>query len=238
MNLKKIAVLAGIAALTLTPMVKANAALTGTVTVKWNTQAVGSLVLTTQYNGAPVGTHNAGAETIFAQLNTGAGSCTLSDTEATSGIVNFGNVAPDGSTFATDCMEVNAVNSQIVTNDTTGWKVSEQATAGIPAGTNFELCSYANNGGTFPFANVASLPATASARVAAVTNVSTTACANTGNPVFASGASTAFQLNTTNTNGFSSITPANLGEDYELVIGANAPSGAQSVTVTYTLTLL
>ncbi len=236
MNLKKFAVLAAVAALTLTPAVKANAALTGNVTVKWNTQAVGSLVLVTQYNGAPVGSHNTGAETIYSQLNLGAGACTASDTEAASGIVNFGNVTPD-STVATDCMEINAVNSQVVTNDTTGWKVSEQATAGIPAGANFELCSYPN-GGTFPFGNVASLPATASARAAAVTNTSATACASGGNPVFASGASAAFTLNTTNTNAFTVATPANFGEDYELVLGASAPSGAQSVTVTYTLTLL
>ncbi len=208
MNLKKFAVLAAVAALTLTPAVKANAALTGNVTVKWNTQAVGSLVLVTQYNGAPVGSHNAGAETIFPQLNGGAGACTASDTEAASGTVNFGNVTPD-STFATDCMEINAVDSQVVTNDTTGWKVSEQATAGIPAGTNFELCSYPNGSASFPFANGASLPATASARAAAVTNTSATACGSGGNPVFASGASTAFTLNTTNTNAFTAATPAN-----------------------------
>ncbi|MHB8462839.1 MAG: hypothetical protein ACYDA1_09340, partial [Vulcanimicrobiaceae bacterium] len=222
----------------LTPVAKANAALTGTVTVKWNTQAVGSITLVGQYNGAPVGSHNLGAETIYAALNGGAGNaCTLSDTEpAGAPVVNFGNVTPDATVF-TDCMEVNALDSQVVTNDTTGWKVAEQATAGIPAGTNFELCSYPN-GGTFPFGNVAALPATASARAAAVINTSTTACSGGGNPIFASGASAAFTLNTTNTNAFTAATPANFGEDYELVLGPSAPSGAQSVTVTYTLTLL
>ena len=191
-----------------------------TVTVDWNTQKIASIVLTTQYNGSPLGTHNLGAETIDANLNTGAGICQASDTEGSSGIINFGAVTPDVAQY-TDCMELNAVNAAIGTNDSLGYSVTEAATAGYPA-SGFLLCllpngTYANN-----------LAATASARAAAPSIVSTTACPagdfamnGTGGTLLSTAAAT---------------TGTNLGGDVELVIAPNAPSGAQSVTVTYTLT--
>ena len=221
MNGKRIAALAFAAALTASAA-PAFAANTGTVTIKWNTQTVSNIVLMTQYDGAPVGTHNAGAETILANLNTGGGACQASDTEAVTGTVNFGNVTPDAAQY-TDCLEKNAVNAVVTTNDTLGYNVKEAATAGYPAA-SFLLCLLPN--GTW--AN--NLAATASARAAAPSIVSTTACGagnfnmdGTGATLLATTASTA---------------GTNIGGDVELVTGPSAPSGAQTVTVTYTLTTL
>ncbi len=221
MNTKRTLALAAFAALIISTA-PAFAATTGTVTVSWDTQKIGSIVLTTQYNGSPLGTHNTGAETIYLNNDsTGAGVCQASDTEATSGTIGFGAVTPDALVY-TDCMEINALNAVVQTNDAAGYSVTEAATSGYPA-SGFLLCllpngTYANN-----------LAATASARAAAPLIASTTACPSgdfamnsTGGTLLASSAAT------TNTN---------LGGDVELAIGPNAPTGPQSVIVTYTLTL-
>lgn len=230
MNLKKALVLASIAALAL-PALPANAATTGTIQVKWNTQAVGTLALHTQYDGAPVGQHKATAETIYAATNGGAGTCQASDTSPDL-TVNFGNVTPD-SANVTDCLEINAVNAIVATNDTTGWNVSEAVTAGLAPAANYSMCAYPNGSASWPFANAAAMAATASARAAAVTAATIGTCSGGGQLLNG----TSFQMNTTNTNAFTAASPANIGEDLELLIGAAAPLGAQTETVTFTLTL-
>ena len=231
MNLKKAIVLASIAALAL-PALPANAATTGSVTVQWNTQAVGSLTIVTQYDGTTLGTHKTTAETIY-KAGSAASSCTASDTEATSGTVNFGNVTPDQATTQTNCLELNAIDAQVSTNDTAGWTVSQQVTATPASATYFGLCAY-GNGASLPFANSATLAATASTRSAAVTEASVSACSGQFIPVTPTAA---VNMNVLNTNAFSSASPAHLGEDLELMIAPNAPKGASSETVTYTLTL-
>lgn len=218
MNTKRIIALASFAALVIStaPAFAASP----TVTIDWNTQKIASIVLTTQYNGSPLGTHSTAAETIDANLNTGAGICQASDTEATSGTINFGSVTPDVAQY-TDCMELNAVNAAIGTNDSLGYSVTEAATAGYPA-SGFLLCLLPN--GTW--AN--NLAATASARASAPSIVSTASCP-AGD--FAMNGTGATLLSTA-----AATTGTNLGGDVELVIAPNAPSGVQSVTVTYTLT--
>ncbi len=227
MNTKRIIALASFAALVIStaPAFAASP----TVTIDWNTQKIASIVLTSQYNGTPLGSHNTGAETIYANLNTGAGVCAASDTEAGAGTsngttnaatINFGSVTPDSLQY-TDCMEVNALNAVVQTNDSLGYSVTEAATAGYPA-SGYLLCllpngTYANN-----------LAATASARAAAPSIVSTTACPAGDFPMNGTGG--------TLLSATAATTGTNLGGDVELVIAPNAPSGAQSVTVTYTLT--
>ncbi|NNM99797.1 MAG: hypothetical protein HKL91_08375 [Candidatus Eremiobacteraeota bacterium] len=218
MNTKRIIALASFAALVISTAPAFAAP--PTVTIDWNTQKIASIVLTTQYNGTPLGSHSTSAETIDANLNTGTGICQTSDTEATTGTINFGNVTPDITQY-TDCMELNAVNAAIGTNDSLGYSVTEAATAGYPA-SGFLLCLLPN--GTW--AN--NLAATASARAAAPSVVSTTACP-AGD--FAMNGTGGTLLSTT-----AATTGTNLGGDVELVIAPNAPSGVQSVTVTYTLT--
>lgn len=215
MNIKRTTALAAFAALIMsaTPAFAASP----TITVKWDTQALSSIVLTTQYNGT--GVHITTADTILANLNGGAGICQASDTEATTGTINFGNVTPD-LTLSTDCMEENAVNAVIQTNDALGYTVAESATSGYPA-SGYLLCllpngTYANN-----------LAATTTARGSAPSITSTTACGS-GN----------FNMDTTGATLLSptaATTGTNLGGDMEMVIGGNAPTGAQSVVETYTL---
>lgn len=233
---KKIAAVLAAAAL-FTPALPASAALTGNVTVKWNTQAVGAISLYTQYSGTttPAGQHQAAASNdIYTALNGGAGQCNGTATSPSqdanaAGTVNFGNVMPDSGTNVTDCLEINAINAQVVTNDTAGWSVNEAAQAAIPA--NYALCAYPNGGASFPLSGA--LAYAASARSAAVANTTLGTCASSGNLL----STTAFNLVTNSTTTFNSAAPANIGEDLELEIGANAPAGATTATVVYTLVL-
>ncbi len=229
MNTKRIIALASFAALVIstTPAFAASP----TVTIDWNTQKIASIVLTSQYNGTPLGSHNTGAETIYPNLNLGAGVCAASDTEAGAGTsngttnaatINFGNVTPDSLQY-TDCMEVNALNAVVQTNDSLGYSVTEAATAGYPA-SGYLLCLLPNGGASYTNGEAA----TASTRVAAPSIVSTASCPAGDFPMNGTGA--------TLLSATAATTGTNLGGDVELVIGPNAPSGAQSVTVTYTLT--
>lgn len=204
------------------------ATVTGTATVKWNTQAIATLVLNTNYSAA--GAQLTSAPSILAHVS-GSGACTATGTGGeVAGTVNFGNVTPDSSTVS-DCLYKNAVNAQVVTNST-NWSLTEQSVAAVPAG--FELCALANNsGGTFPFTVAATLPATQTTRVAALSNANTTACVS-GSQIN----TTPFNLISAESTAFTSGSPANLGEDIDLAIGANAPAGAQTVSVTYTLVAL
>ncbi len=230
MKIKKLAVLAAIATLTL-PAVPAFAVTTqtGTVTVKWNTQAIATITLNTDYTAA--GAQGATVPTFLTNQNGGAtGACGGTAAAESPGVVNFFNVTPDSTKF-TDCLYENAVNAQVVTNST-NWAVSEAATAGLPAA-NYSLCALPNGGGgTFPFTVAAALPATQTARAAAPAIVSNATCPAGDVDVNAAGGN----LITGESTAFSSAAPANIGEDLELVIAPNAPTGAQSVTVTYTLT--
>ena len=231
MKHKKLAALAFAATLAATTI--PTFAATGTVTVKWNTQAIATLTLTTQASAAT--THAASENIYWAGNGSTASGCNGTtntaaagtDTSA-AGTINFGNVTPDSVNY-TNCLEVNAVNANLATNDTNGYNVTVQATAGAPANFNAaagtELCLLPN--GTW--AN--NLAYTASARAAAVAITSTTACPG-GDFQVGSASATTLLATTASTAG------TNLPADMELVLGPNVPTGAQSVTVTYTLTTL
>src|SRR5579862_6122875 len=136
---------------------------TATVTVKWNTSAIASLTLHSDYNAS--GTFGAAASAIVNNLNTGSGSCTATGQTHSDGpppVVDFGSVSPDFSVF-TDCLYENAINAVINTNST-NWSLGVAATAGYPA-SGFALCGLANTAaGTFPVANAAVLSATQTTR--------------------------------------------------------------------------
>ena len=97
-----------------------------------------------------------------------------------------------------------------------------------------ELCALPNGVANFPF-TAAALPVTQTARAAAPSQVSVANCtAVSGLPI--SGAS---QTLASETNAFSSASPANIGHDLELVLKPLAAASGGSptqVTVTYTLT--
>ena len=118
MNGKRLLILAAFAAFASFAMPAAFASsLSNTVpiTIKWNTQAVGSMIVNTNYSAA--GAQGLGAPTIFTNTNTGAGTCTAAgggpESAAT---VNFGNVGADGTKF-TDCLYKNSFIATISTSD-------------------------------------------------------------------------------------------------------------------------
>jgi len=203
---------------------------TKTVIVKWNTQAVATLTLHTDYSAT--GAFGASAGAILANVNSGGGSCSATDPTNTDLTVDFGNVSPDSNAAYTDCMYKNAVNAQVVTSST-NWNLAAAVTTGsVPADT--ELCALPNGAASFPM-TAASLPVTQTVRAAAPSIVTVANCtAGSGLPIAAASATLANE-----TNAFSSASPANVGHDLELVLKPLAAASGGSptqVTVTYTLT--
>jgi len=254
MKLKKFAAFASLAALIsmVTPAASfaAAATSTGTITVKWNTQATATLLLHTGYTTTFA--HSGVAATIKQLQNGGAGTCQASDPTNTDLTVDFGNVSPDSAANVTDCLEVGSQVASVVTNST-NWTLTQAATTGYPAATCsrnpcFRLCGYANNGasagkhGAFPVttANITagSVPSSATA-ANAVTNAAMTACAadagNAGITLDGTGG-TLVNGTTGGTVGYTTASPAYIGMDIELLIAGNAPTGQQTVTETATLT--
>lgn len=240
MNVKRIAALATLGALILTvgPAMAANP--TATITVKWNTQSLATIVVTTQASAAQ--THAASENVYWASNPAGSltsgcegavATATNSDAEGASGVVNFGNINIDAADV-TECLEVNAASVYVVTNDSNGYNVGVQASAGTPANYNTTggtaLCTFVN--GT----DANNAPYAASARVAAVTEASPT----TATPCSA-GISVPTAANLTNllaaTGAGNSTTGTDLNTDLELIEAANAASSASQVSATLTYTL-
>ncbi len=206
---------------------------TGTVTVQWNTQAIASLTLHTDYNAS--GTFNGGTQAgqILTGTNGGTGACTAVDPTNTDLTVNFGTPSPDG-TNVTNCLYKSAVNAIISTNSTS-WGLTEQATAGYTAA-NGTLCAFGNSV-AFPLsgaqAGLTTAHVSARASAVAITTASDAACTTAGGtPISATMATLANAV----TTAFTSASPANIGEDVELSLPAQAPTGTTTVTETYTLT--
>jgi hypothetical protein len=228
MNVKRILALATCAALAIfaTPAANASTTTTGTITVKWNTQAIGSMTMVTDYNAAGVaGSVSSTTPVILSALNGGTGACTAAGggVPGVSTLADFGNVTPDV-LQATDCMYKNAVNGVAVTSDSSGYSVATSAV--IPAG--FLVCLLPNGG---PYTNNEAV--TVSARAAAVAGITTTATTCTGAP--GNGFNMAASANLISQA--VATTGTNLGGDIELAIGPNAASGVQTPVVTYTLTM-
>jgi hypothetical protein len=223
MNGKRLLILAAFAAFASFAMPAAFAGTTSNqvnITVKWNTLAVGTLVLTTNYSAA--GAQGLGAPAILTGLNGGAGTC--SPTGAGSEVaatVNFFNVSADGTHF-TDCQYKNGFNAAITTSDPNGYTLGYVATAAIPAG--YGLCAQHNGA----WANLGAV--TQSAAVAATSIVAAPACSS-GDRMDVTGSPAAF------TSVAASPTATNLGADVELVIPNNASIVTGNVTEQFTLTL-
>ena len=219
MNSKRFAAFAALAGLLVTAAPGfAATTKTGTITVKWNTQLVASLTLHTDYSATGLFNGGTAAGSILANVNGGLGACTATDPTNTDLTVDFGNVTPDGAQY-TDCMYKNAVNAAVTTNST-NWTLAEKATAGYPA-SGFLVCLLPN--GTYGAAGAV----TQTVRAAAPSIVSTTTCGAGNDNMDATGA--------TLYTGTAAANNSNYGGDIELVMAPNAPSGAQSVTETYTL---
>jgi hypothetical protein len=189
------------------------------ITVKWNTQAVGSLVLATNYSAT--GAQQLTAPAILQNQNGGVGTCTANGVGSeAAGTANFGNVSADNTKF-TNCQYKNGFVATIATSDPGGFILGYAATAGFPAG--YGLCAIHN--GTW----ATDMPVTQSSAGAATSITAAPAC-STGDRMDVTGTATAFNSGSP-TNG------TNLGADIDLVIPNNASIVNASVTEQFTLTL-
>jgi len=237
MKLKNIAALALTSAMILSAA-PAMAA-TGTVTVKWNTQKSAAITVFTQTTASQTGGVAPAANDIFYQGNGSLtslcnGVAVASKDGATNGpyaagTVNFGNVTPDGGLF-TNCLEINAAEAYVTTNDGAGVQV-QAAIAGTPVGYNTAangslLCIFGDGYATGATPGAATAY-TASARVAAISGLSTTACPATGLAVTAANATL---VNST------ALGTQDLNQDFQLNLGPNSTVGSVTATLTYTVT--
>ncbi len=234
MNIKRYAALVTLGALLSTAAPALAVAPTGTVNVEWNYAITATINMFTQTTASQTHTVPA-ANDIFTQANGGGGQCNgaagASKDPGVSLNVNFGLVVAD-STQYTNCLEINAIDAYIVTNDSLGAALTVQATAGAPSAydtnTNGSLLCIEPDGVWNTAGNTAW---TASARVAAITMNSptaTTAC-TVGTAVLASASTNILALT-------KATTGSDLNHDIQLNMGPQMQSGAQNVTLTYTLT--
>jgi hypothetical protein len=203
---------------------------TGTVTVKWNISVTAALALNTNYSAT--GAQQLTAPAILASLNGGSGNAcpATGNGSEVAATVNFGTITPDsGLTKNTDCLYKNAVDAQVTTNSS-NWTLGEYvSSASIPAGAT--LCAYPNNFASFPvtIAAAGTAPATQSSRASYTDNTTCAAAAAT-----LSTTSTSTNIVTSSAQAFTG-SPAHIGEDMALLLTPAAATGAQTVTVTYSL---
>lgn len=248
MNTKRLAALVALSALLSTAAPAMAVTQTGTVQVEWNYAITATLHVYTQTtesgsNGAaassapaandiywasdPAGSVSSGCNGTVATANAGKDGSGGNGAWAT-GVVNFGNVVAD-STDYTNCLETNAIDAYLVTNDSLGANLTVQATAGVPsaydtASNGSLLCILPAN----TWSTTGNTAWAASSRVAAVAMNSTTACSS-GTLVPSASAATLLALT-------KSTTGSDINQDLQLNMGPQMQSGAQTVTLTYTLT--
>jgi hypothetical protein len=243
MKIKRIAALLTLGALLSTAAPALAVTQTGTVNVEWNYAITATIAMYTQTTASKTSVTPAANDIYWASSPAGSLVSGCNGTTATasagkdgsggngvwaSGVVNFGLVVAD-STDYTNCLETNAVDAYIVTNDSLGANVTVQATAGVPSAydtaSNGSLLCILPDGAWNTAGNTAW---TASARVAAVSMNSTTAC-SAGTLVPSASAANILALT-------KATTGSDLNHDIQLNMGPQMQSGAQTVTLTYTIT--
>lgn len=231
MNIKKFAALASFAAVLATTVAPAYAANpTGTVTIKWNTQSIATMALTTNYSAT--GAQGLGAPAIFQNTNGGAASAGCTAAGAGSEValtVNFGNVTPDSAKYV-DCLYDNGINAAVATNDTLGYAVNVQETTAPTSPGSYMLCLLPN--GTY--SNTGAVAQSTRTSNASVTSIVTTTASGTS---CGAGNTTIWGTTQALYSSAAATAGANFGADVELVIAPNAPTGANSGVVTYTMAL-
>jgi hypothetical protein len=221
MNGKRLLILAAFAAFASFAMPAAFAGTTSNqsnITVKWNTLAVGSLAIATNYNAT--GVQQVTAPTILQTTNGGVGTCSTNGVGSEAAqTVNFGNVTADGTHF-TNCQYKNAFNAVVITSDPAGYTVGYAATT-FPAG--YGLCAihngaWANNGVVIQSA------------AATATSITAAPACSTGDRMDTTGTANAFTA-------AASTVGTNLGGDIDLVIPNSATIVNESLFEQFTLTL-
>jgi hypothetical protein len=244
MNTKRLAALVTLGALLSTAAPALAVAPTGTVNVEWNYAITATLTMYTQTTASQ--THTTPAATdIYGASDPAGGSGKCNNVAVggadsfdgnggnglnAAGTVNFGDVVAD-STDYTDCLEVNAIDAWIVTNDSAGGNLTVSITSNNPtnygAANGSYLCVYPAN----TWNTAGNTAWAASARVAAVANNSNNSCAapGIGVPLLASGAATLLALT-------KATTGSDINQDLELVLAPQTASGAMTPVFTYTFT--
>jgi hypothetical protein len=254
MIIKRLAALVSLGALLSTAAPAFAAAPTGTVNVTWNYAVTATLTLVTQDSTASGATYTMVAPTTndIYWASDPAGStvsgCNGTVKTAAAGedgsggngawaakTVNFGDVVADPTDY-TDCMEINAVDAYIVTNDSAGGNLTAYISTGTP--TNYGaaggslLCVYQAN----TWSTTGNTAFGASARTAAIPNNSMTSCANAP-----TGVVTPYMIGTA-APGVTLLaltkptTGSDINQDMDLVLAPLTASGLQTATVTYTFT--
>jgi hypothetical protein len=242
MNGKRLLLLAAFGALATVCMPSAFAStITNTITVKWNTQSISTLLVTTNYSAT--GAQQLTAPSIITNANGGTGTCTAAGAGSeASQVANFGSVTPDGTSNYTDCLYKNGANAFVASTDSNGYSLAVAGTTPASGVANpYKLCLLPNPaaGWTAP-AGGGAVAVVQTVRVAAPAVTNATACnaveSNKGIDLATlGGTGGTIQASTSGANATTS--GANYGGDILLGIPPLASSGAQSVTVTYTLTL-
>lgn len=240
MNTKRLAALVTLGALLSTAAPALAVAPTGTVNVEWNYAITATLNIYTQtFESGSFGAGSSvtpAANDIFVNQNAGTGTCNggsvASKDGATNGpwatgTVNFGLVTADPVKY-TNCLEINAIDAYIVTNDSGGGNLAVQITSAVPsaydtAANGSLLCVLPSN----TWNTTGNTAWASSARVAAVSMLSTTACSSGTAVTTASAPLLALTKATTGSD---------ILQDAQLNMGPQMQSGAQTVTLTYTFT--
>ena len=210
----------------------ASAAVTvpGSVTVKWNVQVNATLALTTNYTNTGINTTT--NSVIDVKNNGGVGTCAGPAAGANvNGTVDFGNVTAD-TAAVTFCGYENAVVAKVGTNSSS-WNMSEAAT--VPAG--YVLCPV-GNGITFANATAPTTSTLTAANAFSATNQASgfgTTVACTATSLGGTGGLVTAPTNIETGNFTTGSAAAYIGEGYVLGIPALAASGAQTLTVAYSL---
>ncbi len=240
MNTKRLAALLTLGALLSTAAPALAVAPTGTVNVEWNYAITATLNIYTQTTesgsfGAASSVTPA-ANDIYVQPNAGGGQCNSTASPSkdgstngpwVTGTVNFGLVVADSVKY-TNCLETNAIDAYIVTNDSLGGTLAVQVTAGAPsaydtAANGSLICLLPSN----TWNTTGNTAWASSARVAAVSMLSTTACSSGTAATSTSAPLLALTKATTGSD---------ILQDAQLNMGPQMQSGANTVTLTYTFT--
>lgn len=245
MNSKQLLAAAACASLALIGTPAAYAANpTATITVKWNTQAISTLTVVTDYTvAAGVASQGASIPTYFTGSSPagGTGSCGGSAVAESAGVANFFNVVPDTNTHYTDCYYKNGADAHAFTTDGLGYDLGVAGTIPHSCGASdcatgpYILClitvgSWANNVGA------ANAVASGAASAPALDNGGTNTCAHAGGITMATTGGGGANL-VTATGAATGANGADFGGDIELGIPPLAQSVNNSSVITYTLTL-
>jgi hypothetical protein len=236
MNTKHLTALMALGAVLSAAAPAAAATQTGSVTVEWNYAITATLNMYTQTTASA--THGSGSTVYWGGNGSTVSGCENTTDTATAGTdasanktVNYGNVVADSVKY-TDCLETNAIDLNYITNDSAGANFSVTET-GAPTdydtATNGSLLCIMPNGWAVGTTGAANPAWTTSARNATnATVVATNACP-AGDQAITSANTEFFDSNASTAN-------ADLNQDLDLVLGPQAQSGQQTLTVTYTLT--